>query len=322
MAKTLQGMDHATATPMDLVPELVGQGRARAEPLRPANPLSRLTNSGQLLPGSDSVQLIDTRALASSLQVQLGRHPDPGGQGAAQRRIDAVPRRGRDHDGDLQQLLDHQLPRMAIPASGGSPARPPPAPWRRRPTAAMAMRRCWSTESAVHLVGPGGEEWWIEGDDPVADQASLQARYPQLDPAHFIGRAGRQPGGLNAQDVLDAVVVSMGTMGVVYSVVLEVVPAVRVAAGRRTRPAGPTCWRRGRDTEGDRSRRRPDREPAGARRRARRRRSTGPGSPGAERLRRPRHQPGETRLLDRQPQESRRIPDDANSPAPAVRRLP
>jgi hypothetical protein len=126
---------------------------------------------------------------------------------------------------DLQQLLDHQHPRLAIRASGGSPG------------ATLAGALSTATHGgeynapllvdavmAVHLVGPGGEQWWIEGDYPVADQAKLQARYPAIDPAHFIGGSWNVIPGLTAQDVLDAVVVSMGSMGVIYSMVIEVSP--------------------------------------------------------------------------------------------------
>ena len=76
---------------------------------------------------------------------------------------------------------------------------------------------------AIHLVGPGGEEWWIEGATSIADYHRLQQIYPNIDHAHFIAGAWRNDG-LTAEDVLNAVVVSMGTMGVIYSMVLEVVP--------------------------------------------------------------------------------------------------
>jgi hypothetical protein len=77
---------------------------------------------------------------------------------------------------------------------------------------------------AIHLVGPGGVQWWIEGSESVADQTSLQKTYPALDATHFIGGNWQGISGLASQDVLNAVIVSMGTMGIIYSVVLEVVP--------------------------------------------------------------------------------------------------
>src|SRR5213076_2090391 len=71
--------------------------------------------------------------------------------------------------------------------------------------------------------GPGGVEWWIEGDESIADQGKLQSRYPKLDVAHFIGGSWADIAGLTPQDVLNSATVSLGTMGVIYSVVLEVV---------------------------------------------------------------------------------------------------
>ncbi len=103
----------------------------------------------------------------------------------------------------------------------------------------------------MHLVGPGGEEWWIEGDYPVADQAKLQARYPALDVNHFIGGSWNGIPGLTAQDVLDAVVVSIGTMGV------DLLDGDRggtrsTGCTRSCTPrAGSGCSRRQRRSEGD-----------------------------------------------------------------------
>jgi hypothetical protein len=126
---------------------------------------------------------------------------------------------------DLQQLLDHQSPRLALRSTGGSPG------------ATLAGTLSTATHGgeftfplltdtvrAVHLVGPTGEQWWIEGNVSIADQAALQATYPQLDAAHFIGGSWAGIPGLTPQDVLNAVIVSMGTMGVIYSVVLDVAP--------------------------------------------------------------------------------------------------
>jgi hypothetical protein len=76
---------------------------------------------------------------------------------------------------------------------------------------------------AIHLVGPGGEEWWIEGATSIADHDRLKQIYPNIDDQHFIAGQWHQDG-LIAEDVLNAVVVSMGTIGVIYSMVLEVVP--------------------------------------------------------------------------------------------------
>lgn len=141
---------------------------------------------------------------------------------------------------DLQQLLDHQSPRLALLASGGSPG------------ATLAGALSTATHGAefnssllvdcvraVHLVGPGGQQWWIEGDQAVADRAKLLAlpRYHAIDPSRFIDSYWSDIPGLTSQDVLKAVVTSMGTMGVIYSVVL----AVREQFGLH-QVVHPTTW--------------------------------------------------------------------------------
>ena len=107
---------------------------------------------------------------------------------------------------DLDQLLDHQNPRMAIQASGGSPGATLAGTIS---TATHGGEFAWplliDRVRAVHLVGPGGEEWWIEGDESIADPAKLQVRYPKLDAAHFIGGGWAGIPGLTAQDALNAV---------------------------------------------------------------------------------------------------------------------
>ncbi|MDI1352883.1 MAG: hypothetical protein PSV35_09005, partial [bacterium] len=77
---------------------------------------------------------------------------------------------------------------------------------------------------AVHLIGPDGKEWWIEGNNEVITIAEIEALYTGI---NFIGK-GWSNKGLDAEDFLRAVVTSMGTMGIIYSVVLEVVPQFSV----------------------------------------------------------------------------------------------
>lgn len=130
---------------------------------------------------------------------------------------------------DLNILLDHQKPRLAIQASGGSPGATLAGTLQ---TATHGGEFNWplliDRVKAIHLVGPGGEEWWIEGRESIADFAALSTVYPNIDAEHFIAgdwthsECGET---YTPQDVLRAVTVSMGTMGVIYSVVLEVVPA-------------------------------------------------------------------------------------------------
>jgi len=194
---------------------------------------SRLTDevkSGYSLPAAaPSMSIIDTRRLASTLQPGLSALL------SSAARTEVAGGRHFFHVeagitmADLKILLDHQKPRLAIQASGASPG------------ATLAGTLSTATHGgefdwpllvdrvlAIHLVGPGGEEWWIEGSESVAELSALSAIYPNIDFKHFIARRWtRTLCGVkyNALDVLRAVTVSMGTMGVIYSVVLEVAPA-------------------------------------------------------------------------------------------------
>lgn len=233
----LEAIGDEIAVPMDLLPQAmtrnVGFSTTYAQPL-----MRQVTLSGVQLPASrPDVRLIDTRQLASSLNCAL--------PGILAEPLRAGPPIKTDEIlfhveagitmSDLQQLLDHQSPRLAIDASSGSPG------------ATLAGVLSSSTHGgefnsqllvdtvrAVHLVGPGGQQWWIEGDVPVADPVKLLARYPKT---RFIGAGWSGIPGLTAQDVLNAVVVSMGTMGVIYSVVLAVKPQFGIRQVVR-----PTTW--------------------------------------------------------------------------------
>jgi len=225
----LEGLSDSAAVPMDLLPGAVTRNLSFSTNYS-QTALRQVTRSGaQLPPPLSSVRVIDTRSLASSLQCEFQNIRATAVDPAGKRRPGAAEILFHVEAGitmaDLQQLLDHQSPRLAIRASGGSPG------------ATLAGALSTSTHGgefawpllvdcvrAIHLVGPGGEQWWIEGDMPVADQAKLQVRYPKIDPAHFIGGSWNGISGLTAQDVLNAVTVSMGTMGVIYSVVLQVWP--------------------------------------------------------------------------------------------------
>ena len=219
----LSGLNDRYPTPMDLVPEMVGRNETFSTTYDQPT-LRQVTQSGPQLPASKDVRLIETRALASSLQGEFEGIRATASLRQRRPKILFHVEAGITM-ADLQHLLDHQHPRLAIRASGGSPG------------ATLAGALATATHGgeynapllvdsvcAVHLVGPGGEEWWIEGDYPVADQVKLQAQYPALDVNHFIGGSWNGITGLTAQDVLDAAVVSIGTMGVIYSMVLEVVP--------------------------------------------------------------------------------------------------
>ena len=226
----LQGLNGVTNSPVDLHPEdVTGDLTLSSHYDQPS--LTELVDSGANLPFVNTVNIIDIRGLASSLQSQLHAilsnsaraavAPGPGGTPPATYyfHVEAGITMA-----DLDQLLDHQNPRLAIQASGGSVG------------ATLAGTISTATHGgefqwpllvdrvrAIHLVGPGGQEWWIEGDTSIADHHRLQQIYPNIDHKHFIGGHWHQDG-LTAQDVLNAVIVSMGTMGVFYSVVVEVVP--------------------------------------------------------------------------------------------------
>lgn len=230
LSHVLQGLGSTIDSPIDLQPEAVA-GDLKVSTQFDQALLTQQVASGPNLPFLDNGSIIDIRGLASSLQSQLhtilsdtaraASEPTPNGPPPAHHYFHV---QAGITMADLDVVLDHQWPRLAIQASGGSPG------------ATLAGTLSTATHGgefqwpllvdrvrAIHLVGPGGEEWWIEGDTSIASQARLQSVYSRLDPAHFIA-AGWTHGDLTAQDVLNAVIVSMGTMGVLYSIVLEVVP--------------------------------------------------------------------------------------------------
>ena len=230
LSHVLQGLKDVTNSAMDLQPEnIVGDlslSRRYNQQL-----LTQSTDSGANLPMASGVSIIDTRGLASSLQSQLSlilssaarAATAPGANGTAPSTFYFHVEAGITM-ADLDQLLDHQSPRLALQASGGSVGATLAGTIS---TATHGAEFGWpllvDRVRAIHLVGPGGQEWWIEGDTSIADVDRLQQVYPGIDTAHFVG-GNRGLGGIAAQDVLNAVIVSMGTMGVFYSVVLEVVP--------------------------------------------------------------------------------------------------
>ncbi len=123
---------------------------------------------------------------------------------------------------ELGPLLDAQSPRLTLEASGGNPGATIAGSISTGTHGAEHnMPLLVDRAKAIHLVGPGGLQWWIEGDDSIADPDALLARHPCLDRSRIIMGKNRI-NGATPQDWLNAVVVSMGCMGVIYSVVLEV----------------------------------------------------------------------------------------------------
>lgn len=75
---------------------------------------------------------------------------------------------------------------------------------------------------AVHLVGVGGQEYWIErATSPITSNARLGRVLPCRDTLV-----------IRDDELLDAVVVGLGRFGIIYSLILEAVPAYSLARER------------------------------------------------------------------------------------------
>jgi HYDIN/CFA65/VesB-like, Ig-like domain len=189
----------------------------------------------------DPAYLIDTRSLVTSLQGGLRDLVNDATAEAMRTDADHSPRHFFHVEAgitiaELGQLLSHQSPRLTLQTISTSPG------------ATLAGALSTATHGAefnrpllvdrvkaVHLVGPGGLQWWIEGSESIADPDKLLAAYPGLSRERII--SGTTPRyGIPPEDWLKAVVVSMGTIGVMYSVILEVVPqfGVREVVVQRT----------------------------------------------------------------------------------------
>jgi hypothetical protein len=80
---------------------------------------------------------------------------------------------------------------------------------------------------AIHLVGPGGQEWWIE---PLAGAITSSDRMLLARDAGFLCADIRIE---YDDDLFRAALVSVGRMGIIYSVVIEAVDAFRLREDRR-----------------------------------------------------------------------------------------
>lgn len=222
--RVLEGLGDHRRRAVDLQPNLTQRSYEAGKSYNQAQLREDVQSSMDLPSAEDRYKTIDTRELSSSLQTQLQNILEPD----AHARIEGGKHYFWVEAGititNLNTVLDHQKPRLAIQASGGSPG------------ATLAGTLATATHGgefnwpllvdmvrAIHLVGPGGEEWWIEGNESIAELSALQSIYPNIDDEHFIAAGWRGPHDITAADVLNSVIVSLGAMGVVYSMVIEVV---------------------------------------------------------------------------------------------------
>ncbi len=159
-------------------------------------------------PGSrDTGFIIDSTAFAQPLDSKLAQilapSEDPGSLAFVEAGMTLKA---------LNEWLDGNNPSRALPTMGGSAGQTigglistgsHGGDWDRPPIA--------DSVQAVYLVGAGGLHFWIERATPVTDRAKLTALFPCLDIRYD-------------QALFDAVLVSMGAMGVIYAVLLKVVP--------------------------------------------------------------------------------------------------
>jgi hypothetical protein len=167
------------------------------------------TDDNRVIPGV----MIDTTQLAGNLQSTL----QPG--------IGSILAAGVDPTflvhveagitiSDLNFLLDHQPGRQTLDSGGGS---------------GQTLGGVISTSThggdslvppladyvcAIHLIGAGGVEYWIEPDSGITNAAQLQVSYPCLSSANIN----------YSNDLFNSVLCSAGSMGVIYSVILKTVP--------------------------------------------------------------------------------------------------
>lgn len=79
---------------------------------------------------------------------------------------------------------------------------------------------------AMHLVGPGGQEFWIErASRPITANIVLGRVLPCRDTVV-----------IRDDEAFDAILVGLGRFGIIYSVILEVVPAFSLARERTMLP--------------------------------------------------------------------------------------
>jgi hypothetical protein len=122
---------------------------------------------------------------------------------------------------NLNSLLDCQVPPVSLATMGGSAGQSLAGAFSTgthggdfdRPPLADSVR-------AIYLISAGGQHYWIERSAPITDPIKLNAQFPCLpvDRAYII----------QDDDTFYSTLVSMGSMGVIYAVVLDVVPQYKL----------------------------------------------------------------------------------------------
>jgi FAD binding domain len=176
--------------------------------------------SGVAAPPKSGTALVDTTALKNDLSGDLPRILAP--SSALDPKFLIHVEAGITLQ-DLIVLLDGRPTRQTLAAIGGAPL--------------TTLAGCISTGThggdstvpplsdqilAVHLIGAGGIEYWIEqrqidtfnANAHVTDPAGLLKEYPCLSPGNII----------YDDDAIGSVLCSMGSMGIIYSAIVKTVP--------------------------------------------------------------------------------------------------
>ena len=126
----------------------------------------------------------------------------------------------------LNFLLDGLNPKLAMPTLGGANGQTLAGAISTGTHGAdMNLPPIADAVKAIHLVGPGGQEWWIEPTNGITDPTRLGQTRDGVRLCNDISV-------VRDDQMFRAALVSLGRMGVIYSVVLEVVPAFRLAQRR------------------------------------------------------------------------------------------
>ncbi len=78
---------------------------------------------------------------------------------------------------------------------------------------------------AIHLIGPGGQEWWIERTEGLTTGSEAEVQEQLSNIAKTSAELCKDIIVRKNDDVFRSVLVSVGRMGVVYSLVIKTVPA-------------------------------------------------------------------------------------------------